>query len=277
MIRIVTDSSSYLKKQEAMDLGVRVVPISYASGSQIYLESYSDCNGDFMRLFEQNGARLTTSQPNVSAFLSCFEELLSQGEDVEVLCIVLSSRLSGTYSSAHAAASQVSGGRVAVFDSQVTAGGLYLLILEAKKLVDEGKALSEILERLESVRSRITVAFSVDDMEPLRRSGRIGFVRMGVTTILNIKPILLCKDGAVVFERMTRGSSELIRRLVDMLPGNAAAAVINYIENSRAAVRLYSIVKERFPLLPVKLRRMGPVLGVHLGLRVVALSCIAEE
>jgi DegV family protein with EDD domain len=276
MIRIVTDSSSYFKKQEALDLGVRVVPISYMWGSQIFLESYSDCNGDFERLFE-SGVNLTTSQPNISAFLSCFEELLSQGEDVEVLCIVISSRLSGTYSSAHAAASQVTGGRVAVFDSQATAGGLYLLILEAKRLIDEGKTLSEIMEELERIRDRITVAFSVDDMEPLRKSGRIGFVRMGVSTIMNIKPILLCKDGAVVFERVTRGNSELIRRLTEMLSGGTAAAVINYIENSRTAVRLYDAVREKFPLLPVKLLRMGPVLGVHLGLKVIGLSYISKE
>lgn len=277
MIRIVTDSSSYLKKQEALDSGIRVVPISYAAGSQIFLESYSDCNGDFARLFERSGATLTTSQPNISAFLSCFEELLAWGGDVEVLCIVISSRLSGTYSSAHAAANQVTGGRVAVFDSQVTAGGLHLLVLEAKRLADEGKTLPEIIVELERIRSRITVAFSVDDMEPLRKSGRIGFVRMGVSTIMNIKPILLCKDGAVVFERATHGSSELVRRLVEMLPESVAAVVINYIENSRTAVRLYDAVREKFPQLPVKLARMGPVLGVHLGLRVIGLSYITQE
>jgi len=273
MIRIVTDSSSYLKKSEAAELGIKVVPLKYSVGSQEYLESFGDQNGDFVYVLKGN-SNFHTSQPNMAAFLSCFEEELSQGN--EILCITISSRLSGTFSTAYIASKQTESKNIFVFDSQMTAGGLYLLIKEARKLIGSGKALSEIIKLLPEIRDRITIAFSVGDMVPLRNSGRIGFVRMGVGTILNIKPILLCKDGAVVSDSTAHGNAEMIKRLLSKITKNVKEIVVNYIDNSRVATNLYNVIHENYSDVPIKLQKMGPVLGIHLGLQVVAVSFITD-
>lgn len=273
MIKIITDSTVYLKKQEAALLGVQVVPIPYFAGNLGYQETYTDRNGSFEALLRSNET-FTTSQPNVEAFLSIFEEELSRGS--EVLCITISSRLSGTYSAAYVAARQTGSEKIAVFDSRLTAGGIYLLVCEARRLADAGEPLGSIVEQLVRIRETITIAFSVDDMAPLQRSGRIGFVRMSVRTILNQKPILLCRDGAVVSDSMARGQAEIIKKLADMVPPEAKGAVVNYIENSRTASNLYHVLQERYPALPIKLQKMGPVLGIHLGLQVVAVSYITD-
>ena len=273
MIRIVTDSSSYLKKNEAAELGIKVVPLKYSVGSQEYLESFGDQNGDFESILKGN-SKFLTSQPSMAAFLSCFEEELSQGNDI--LCITISSRLSGTFSTAYIAAKQTAGNNIVVFDSQLTAGGLYLLIKEAKKLIVSGKELSEIIKRLPEIRDRITIAFSVGDMVPLRNSGRMGFVRMGVGTFLNIKPILLCKDGAIVSDSTVHGNAEMIKILVSKITANVKEIVVNYIGNSRIATNLYNVIHENYAEVPIKLQKMGPVLGIHLGLQVVAVSFITE-
>ncbi len=272
MIKIITDSTAYFKRKEAEDLSVKVVPMNYFVNGMSYFESYSDNNGSFEGLLKSY-TMFSTSQPNMAAFLSTFEEELSLGN--EILCITISSRLSGTYSAAHMAAKQSETDRIAVFDSQLTAGGLYLLVHEAKKLVDEGGKLADVVRQLSGIRDRITVAFSVDDMMPLRNSGRIGFVRMSVRTILNIRPILLCKDGVVVSDSSARGSAEIIKKLVGKIPSSATDAVVNYIENSRVASNLYNVIRERHPGLRLKLQKMGPVLGIHLGLQVVAVSFLS--
>jgi len=273
VIKIITDSSVYLKKQEADALSVQVIPIPYYVGDVNYLETYSDQNGNFEELLRAN-AKFTTSQPNVEAFLSAFEEELSRGN--EILCIMISSRLSGTYSAAYVAAKQTESDKIAVFDSRLIAGGLYLLVCEAKKLADAGEPLRAIEEKLALIRDKITIAFSVDDMTPLQRSGRIGFVRMSVGTILNIKPILLCKDGVVVSDSIARGGAEIVKKLVHKIPAAAKEVVIDYIENSRTASDLYNVIQTQYPGLPVKLQKMGPVLGIHVGLQVVAVSFITE-
>lgn len=274
MITIVTDSSSYLKKSEARELGVRMVPMNYMVNGHNYCESFSDRNGDFESLLRGKG-KYTTSHPNLAAFLSSFEEELAKNN--EVLCITISSRLSGTYSTAYMAAKQTESKNIAVFDSMLTAGGLYLLIGEAKKLIDSGLGLSALMQKLPAIRDRITIAFSVEDMTPLRNSGRLGFVRMSVGTILNIRPILLCKDGAIVSDNIARGNAELIKRLVQKISINAQEVVISYIGDNRTATNLYNVIKNIHAHLTVKLQKIGPVLGIHLGLKGIAVSIITPE
>ena len=271
MITIVTDSSSYLKKAEARELGIRVVPNNYSVDGQIYSESFVDQNGDFENLLKGNG-QFATSHPGMATFLSCFEEETRKGN--EVLCITISSRLSGAYSTAFMSAKQIENKNVAVFDSQLTAGGLYIFVKEARKLIEKGLGLQETLDALPAVRDRVTIAFSVDDMAPLRNSGRIGFVRMSVGTFLNIKPILLCKDGAIVSDSIARGSAEVIKRLSEKISSNTQEVVISYIGDNRMASNLYHVVKDAAPQAAISLQKIGPVLGIHLGQKAIAVSFI---
>jgi fatty acid-binding protein DegV len=101
-------------------------------------------------------------------------------------------------------------------------------------------------------------------------------VRMSVGTILNTRPILLLQDGGIVFDRTVHGNTEIIRALIDKVPNNAREAVINYIENSRLTSDFYNVLREKHPQLPIKLQKMGPVLGIHLGLQVLGLSIITN-
>ncbi len=269
MITIVTDSTAYLKKKHAEQLGVKIVPVNYVVGDKDYCESFSDCNGNFEALLRSK-ERFATSHPNPSVYLNCFEGELNAGN--EILCITMSSRLSGTNSAAHTAAKQLASSKIAICDSLLTAGGLLLLIEEARKLIDEGLTLSEVLAKMNEIRNSITIAFSVEDMTPLRNSGRIGFVRMSVGTILNLRPILLCKDGVVVSDCVVHGTTELIKQLTQKVKDDSTEVIINYIENSRIAANLYNVIKGNHPNINVRLQRVGPVLGIHLGLEAVAVS-----
>lgn len=271
MITIVTDSSSYLKESEAQDLGIKVVPINYTVDGQSFFESFSDKNEDLESLLSSN-KKLTTSHPNMSAFLSAYEEELNKGN--EVLCITISSRLSGTFGTAQTAAKQTESDNIVVFDSKFTGGGLYLLIKEAKKLIEAGMKLNEIMDNLPTIRDKITVAFSVDDMTPLRKSGRMGFVRRSVVTFLNIKPILLCKDGSVVSDTVAHGSTEIIKRMAEKVSVNTQELVISAIGDNRMASNLYHVVKETHPEIQITIQKVGPALGIHLGLKVIAIAII---
>ncbi|MCL2883174.1 MAG: DegV family protein [Coriobacteriia bacterium] len=271
MIVIVTDSSSYFRRSEAEKLGIRVIPINYCVDGQVFNESYSDGNGDFEGLLA-NGREHSTAHPNVSAYLSCFEEELRAKN--QVLCITISSRLSGAYGTADMAAQQAASPDVAVLDSQLTAGGLYLLVKEAARLVAEGRGLEEARQELIGIRERITITFSVDDMEPLRKSGRIGFVRMNVSTFLNNRPILLCQDGAVVSDGIARGSTELVKALTAKVDAGTKEVVLSYVGESRLTTTLYHVIQETYPAVTLTLQKIGPVLGIHLGIQVVAVSTL---
>jgi len=267
MITIVTDSSAYFKEAEARELGINVIPIRYMVNGRTYDELHSDRNGNFEYLLK-HGIKPSTTQPDAATFFNCFQNETAKGN--EVLCITISSKLSGTYSAAEAASKQME--NVAVFDSRMTAGGLYLLVKRAHVLIHDGLSLSEIVNKLEEIRNKITVTFSVASIDPLRKSGRIGFVRMSVETILNIKPILFLKEGVVAFSGTARGNANIIKKMLHAVNSHAAEVVINYIGNGHLAVNLYNILEMNYSNLTVNLRKMGPVLGIHLGLDVVAVS-----
>lgn len=278
MITVVTDSTIYMTREQAADLGVQVIPMRYMVSGQQYLESYSDCNGNFEGLLSVKPS--ATAQVPVSAFTSVFEELVRKGH--RVLCIVISSRLSGAYSSASLAARHINRSAdsatkqdVVVVDSQTTAGGLYLLCKQAVKLTKsapENIPMKEIAAKVEAIRERIGIAFSLDSMDALRRSGRTGIVRQSVSTILNIKPILMCRDGAVVSIGTARGRTEQFRQLLACVPATAKELVINALNLEGDAVQLEQELKLNFSHIQVEKNNIGPVLGIHLGKGAIGLS-----
>lgn len=260
-----------IKEDDAGILGIGVVPIAYLLGDSLHYEKYTDTSKTEEHL--SGGAVVTTAQPNRSVFERLFKSEIQKGN--EVLCITISSKLSGIYHAARSAAATCGSPAVRVFDSGLTAGGLYLMIEEARRLIDSGLRMNELLRRLTGVRGRIKTYFSVGDMEPLRRSGRIGLVRMRVGTILNIKPILVCSGGRVIFDSMAHGAADRIKKLAAKVPSRAKEVIINYISDKRGASDLYNVLKSKYPHIKVRFARLGTVLGAHLGGQVIAVSFVA--
>lgn len=269
MITIVTDSTAYLTREEARQMGVKVLPISYTAGGMQFSETYIGANGNYERLIHKYGDNCKTSQANVSVFLSAFDELLRKKH--KIFCITMSSRLSGTYSSASVAAKETGSSDIIVVDSLTTAGGLAKLIKYARNLFNDGKTCAEVADAMEKKRDTVRIRFSVDDMQPLRRSGRLGIVRQSVSTMLNIKPILKCEDGIVVSDNIARGQAEQINKLIYKIPQNCSEVTVHYISDLKRAVSIASILESRPQPPKVTLRKLGPVLGIHLGLGVVGV------
>ena len=176
MIVIVTDSTACLNRQEAERLGVTHVPMTYTLDGVTHREHFVEENGDYIARIE--GAKtFATSQPPIDAYLKTFAELRQAGH--QVLCLSISSRLSGTYANEVVCAREVGSEDIRVVDTLTTAGGLYIMVRAARQFLDAGYSLSETAEKLEQMRGKVKTLFSVGDMEPLRRSGRLGPVRPG--------------------------------------------------------------------------------------------------
>lgn len=270
MISIVCDSTVYMTQKEAQALGVNIVPVNYYTPDKSFDETFIEKNGEYEDLI--NNQNCKTSHTNIAVFLVAFKKLLAEGN--EILCITLSSRLSGTYSSARVAAKELDCGKIMVVDSLTTAGGLFKLVSMARKLIDENRSLIEVAMALEEAREKINIIFSVNDMKPLRKSGRLGIVRQSVGTILNVRPILKCIEGAVIYEGMSRGSNEQAEQMISRIPLTADEVFIHYINNYKMTSLLTKMLRERNYNGKISLRKLGPVLGIHLGLSVTGLVWI---
>lgn len=262
MIAIVTDSTAYLTREEAAQLGVVMVPMSYTVGEeQSVSEGFIEDSDDAERLVAKHIATMHTSQATLPAFTNAFARLRKAGYDI--LCVTISSRLSGTYANAVLAAREMDGHHIAVVDSLSVAGGLYLLIREAREVIHAGAQLFETARHLEALRERVHTAFSVDDMEPLRRSGRLGNVRLSISTILNIRPILTVTDGSIVSCGVARGRVEQMKKLRQFVKQAKGELIVErFLADDEAAQLTAQLESAGYR---VQQRRVGPVLGAHLG------------
>jgi len=280
MITIVSDSSINLTKKEAEAMGVQIVPMTYTVAGRTYAEHFIPEDASLDKLIMSEDA--ATSQPVLSGFAAKFRELFSLGHK-QILCLVISSRLSGAYSSAVLAAKEVmdeaaaqspapaknrdsEAVQIRVVDTRSVAGGIRFLAEQARALVKEGKPLEQIAKTLERERDKSGHVISVEKMDRLRKSGRLGFVRQAIGSLLNIRPILLLQDGALISHTNAKGSRQQIEKMVEAIPAAAQKIIVHYLGDFKAAEALAAAVSQKFPrIAPPAITRVGPVIGIHLG------------
>jgi DegV family protein with EDD domain len=274
MIRIVTDGTACLSYSLATQMGVRVVPVTYSVAGRLYHESYLDNSGEAERLIAENPGKCLTSHPPVAVFADVFRNLMKDGG--EVLCLVISSRLSGTFSSATIASRDVDTDRIAVVDSLTTAGGLTLLLKYARTLIDQGLTLDEVVRDVEAKRGEIGIAFSVNDMSSLRKSGRLGDVRQSVGNVLNVRPILTLVEGAIMDQGVSRGDTQTVKALLDHVPAGAKEIVVHHLGDKYDPAAVMHLLCERFPDAQVTSWPLGSTLRIHLGSGFIVIAWRTE-
>ena len=258
MIAIVTDSSVGYSTAEIADRGiVSVVPLNYNVGGKNFEEKASDKNGNFMPLIR--GVPCKTAQPALNSFIQTFSSLVAKGCDI--ICIVLSSSLSGTYSSAKFAAGQV-GGNIRVIDSRTIGAGMHLLVDEAVNLVKAGVAFDRAVEMLEALKSKIGVVFSVETLENLIAGGRLNTAK--AKTTLNNRPVfeLIAK---ILFKCNVRGARERLEEMIACIPENTRRIIVCRCGDGTDVSALTELLKARHPNVYIHQRVLGPVLSIHVG------------
>ena len=215
MLALVTDSTCGLTRNEAAELGVDVLPMGYAAAGIRHAEGFVGENGDYAPALA-GGGLVTTEAVRPSAFERAFRRHLDAGNDV--LCLTISSRLSGAFRSAEQAAEAVADPRVTVFDSWETAGALEFLVRRARALANAGETVEKIVAALTELRASTRIVFSVPDMAALSRSGRLGAIRRAVATKLNRYPVMALSEGGIVKLADGRGARGMAAAMADRIP-----------------------------------------------------------
>lgn len=270
MLALVSDSTCALTRDEARELGVTVVPMAYVTDFERHEEGLVGEMGDYAALLS-GSAHVTTEAVRASTFERVFRELLAAGDDV--LCVTISSRLSGTLRSAEEAAAAVGSPRVAVVDSWATAGALEFCLRRARALADEGRSLPEVAAELERQRGGTRIVFSVPDMGALSRSGRLGAIRRAVATKLNRYPVMALSEGGIVKLADGRGARGMAAAMAAQAPADARELIVTHFGPRGVEAReVLLAARSRFPEARVRVKDGGPVLAEHLGLGAVGLS-----
>ena len=162
MIRIMIDSGSEYLPKEAQAKGIEVLPIVTNVGGNDYRDGFDLGRDEFFELLEETGQFPTTSQITPHVFAAKFKEALDAGD--EVIAIILSSALSGTYQNACMAQAMVGNEGIYVIDSLTATYPISIMADYAAKLRDEGMPAAQIVEAIEELKGSAKVIAMVDTL-----------------------------------------------------------------------------------------------------------------
>lgn len=280
---VLTDSASDLPCEWVERHGVHVVPMQVLVGEDVYRDGIDLQPDELLALMEDAGSRQPkTSQPTPAAFATAARDAIDHGAK-ELLGIFVSSALSGTCMSGAKVLRQFDEVPVEVIDSRSASLGVGLLVIRAIELLEQGYDLPALATELRRVRDQSNVFFTVDTMEYLFRSGRIGRTKALLGGMLGVKPILsLTPDGRVVPIGRARGREAVVEAVFDLLDERLEGARqirfgVAHFGAEAVAERIAEMLRTRYAPREVLVGPASASLGVHTGPGTWALAYQIED
>jgi len=282
-VAIVTDSTSDLDPQRAAAAGVTVVPLFVVFGDTSYKDTVELSRSEFYEKLASERTLPITSQPTAQMFEEAYAPLVAAGD--EILCITISSFLSGTINAAPAGAQRFPDATIHVYDSQTASGGLGMMVSRAAELARTGHTLAQILGVLDNERRTQRLYACFTDLSHLQRTGRIGKAQAVVGTLMKIVPVLCLKDGQVVAEAQVRTFARAQETMLDLAMKavtDISKARFSVIHTNAAQLASNAVEKLLARLGGVQPRMLetleaGPVIATHGGPGAVGIFVAQDE
>ena len=281
-VRIITDSASDISQAEAKVLGIDVLPLKTIFGEEEFLDGVTIDHVTFYNKLIESDVLPTTSQLSPFDYEQAFRAAVERGE--EVVCIVVSSKLSGCFQSANIAAEEFEG-RVTVVDSRSVAIGERIMVQIALQARDEGKSASEIADILNTQAEKLRLIALVDTLEYLKKGGRVSSAAAFAGGLLGIKPVIAIEDGTIAILGKARGSKNGNNMLMQLVEQNGG------IDFSRPFALAYSglddsmlqkyiadsaaLYEGKADTLPV--HTIGSTIGTHAGPGAIAVAFFSNN
>ena len=280
-MKIVTDCAADMSAEELEKLGVVQAPlfIQFPEGEVNSTDISAD---DFYNRLEAMRPQIpTTAQPSSGIFAEIYRKLSLVEKNI--FSIHISSGLSGTINSAINGGAQVKGeANVSYWDTLTLSGGERFQVLAAAFANKAGWAMDKIQERLARIREKTEVIYTLDTLEYLARSGRIGRVKALAGALLNLKPVIrvdtdgkysTVSNGRTLNKSMTAIADHLVEKY-----GNTPVWVtVLHGRFAEKADILAEEFKQKLNIAKMEVQRISPVLGVHTGPGIVGAAVVPME
>jgi DegV family protein with EDD domain len=278
-VKIVGDTSCGISPELAHQLDLTIVPLRVNFGTETLRDGADISPEAFLDRLANSKQFPTTSQPPAGDFLEIFQKLRATGYDV--LCVLLSNKLSGTVMSANTAKQQLHDDHVHIFDTLNVAAGDAILVMEAARLAQAGQNVTEITQRLEFMRDKVHLYFVVDTLEYLAKGGRVGNAQAFIGSLLQMKPILKVENGLVEGAERIRTTSKAQARLREIVAAgiagrSAVQVIVLYTTIKDKAQAMADDLQAHYHLPEVHVHTISPVVAAHVGPRALGVAFYAE-
>lgn len=279
--QILTDACADLPQKLVDELGVHVIPMSFNFGDESYTHYPDEREFSVKEFFNRlrKGDMSTTNQINQAAFTDVFESYLQNGMDI--LYIGFSSALSGTFHNAVLVAEELApkypDRTIRVVDSLTATLGTGLLVYAAVQKQRSGMGMEALYQWAQTERLLVSGWFTVDDLNFLKRGGRLSGAAALVGTVLGIKPILrITEEGKLVPMEKVRGRKNALRVLLEHMgktfrdTGDQTVFIVHG-DCPDDAASLRKEIKSRFRIKRIVINNIGPIIGSHTGPGAIAI------
>jgi DegV family protein with EDD domain len=278
MIRIITDSTSDISKKRREEISVDALPLEIHFGQETFRDGIDITNEQFFKKLAEAEELPTTSQVNPYEFAEIFKKYADLGD--EIVCITISSHLSGTYQSAVAALEMVPSAKIRLIDSQNATFGLGLLVEEAAKLRDKGASAEAIEAEIRRLIGKVRLIAAVDTLKYLKMGGRISGASAAVGNLLGIKPIISIIEGKVEAIGKARGKNAALKEiLANYAKDPADESYFVAFGHASAPDMLEEFIDAFSSVLDVKKAlksEIGSTVGTHAGPGAAGIAYIAK-
>ncbi len=275
MVHIVTDTTSGLPEDVAWQYDIPIIPQVINFGQESYLECVEMNSKQFMEKLLASTELPRTAAPPPELFRPHFERFAAGGKSI--LCIHPSSKLSGTVRSATVARAEFPQADIRVMDTGTIGGPLAWMVIRAARWAAEGLDADTIWARLEDLKTRMRIYFTVDTLEYLQRGGRIGGAKALLGNLLQIRPILTIQDGQIeplANERTRKRALKYIMGLAGELAPRGGEPMFSIMHAAApdVAQELALELGEQFGDVQVLVMDLVPAIVTHGGPGAMGLS-----
>lgn len=268
-IHILTDSTSDLSPKLIKEFAIQTIPLTVRFGNETYQDGVEITTPQLIEKIQSSSVFPKTTQPSPVEFLSKFRSLLDNGD--EIIYIGLSSKISGTFTSAQLALGELGDAPVSLIDSLNLSMGIGLLALHAAKMVQDGMSRLAIVEQIEKMVPKVRTAFVVDTLDFLHKGGRLSAVEAFVGNILNIHPMIQMTNGVLEVREKIRGRRErALERMLEIATANPDRIdqgwiSVTHVTSPQDAEMLAKALRSMTSANEVVITEAGTVITSHCG------------
>lgn len=277
-VKIVTDSVADLPSQVVKELDITVISILVRWGEELYRDGIDLTAEQFYERLKRSKIPPSTSVPSPGTFAEAYDKLAEEAN--EILAIIVTSRLTGTYNVALQSIGLMKRKcRVEVIDSKWATMAEGFVVMKAAQAAQAGASLDEVMEVTRKTIPRVDFLSTFDTLEYLKRGGRIGKAQAFLGSILKVNPLITLRDGVVEPAGRTRSRAKAIDRLCEfaMSYSHIEEIAIEEATTPNEAERIAERLSAKFPKERIYRSKPSPVIGAHTGPGFLLVAVLGDK
>ena len=283
-VAILTDSTCCLPRELVEKYDICLVPLLIVHDGKSYRDGIDMSLSEVYKIMRRRKNLPTTSVPSAGDFLDAYCQLSQKAESM--LCITLTGLQSKTFDAAllakEMAREAIPNTAIEVIDSRAVAGALGFIVLEAGRIASQQGELAQAIAAARSMMGRVNFLAMLDTVFYLARTGRIGRAAAWAGALLNMKPIVEHSPSIGETTPLARPSTKpkaikyMLETMAQRVGDSRVHVIVHHADELEEGEKLKAEIGSRFNCAELHLTEFTPVMGVHAGPAVLAISFYAD-